>query len=378
MRIKQATAYIKIKNGYSGYKLARHYSKATLLYRSDQPFQVNLRADNYVNDYVLNPAYSIGKYTWSISPQKSIKISFTKGKFPTVYGVALDGAKGVAVDNFAMRGSSALGFDKMNKGHYSSQLKELNVRCVVLQYGINVVPNVRSDYGYYKKILVRQLNSIKAAYPGVSIIVIGPSDMSKNNGGQKVSYTNVPLIRDAMKEAAFETGSCFWDLYEAMGGKNSMVAWVNKGLARKLIPPYDDTYFMKQALRQAEMAYAEDEVPIGAIVVANNQIIGKGYNQVEKLNDPTAHAEMLAITAASSYLNSKFLNECELYVTVEPCVMCYGAIKNARIKMMYVGCLEPKHGFTNFVSSQGKLKLKQGVMEAECSKLMTTFFESKR
>ncbi|MFT4995571.1 MAG: tRNA(adenine34) deaminase [Bacteroidia bacterium] len=137
-------------------------------------------------------------------------------------------------------------------------------------------------------------------------------------------------------------------------------------------------HFMKQALRQAEMAYAEDEVPIGAIVVANNQIIGKGYNQVEKLNDPTAHAEMLAITAASSYLNSKFLNECELYVTVEPCVMCYGAIKNARIKRVYVGCLEPKHGFTNFVSSQGKLKLKEGVMEAECTKLMKTFFESKR
>lgn len=137
-------------------------------------------------------------------------------------------------------------------------------------------------------------------------------------------------------------------------------------------------HFMKQALRQAEMAYADDEVPIGAIVVANNQIIGKGYNQVEKLNDPTAHAEMLAITAASSYLNSKFLNECELYVTVEPCVMCYGAIKNARIKTVYVGCLEPKHGFTNFVSSQGKLKLKQGVMKAECAKLMKTFFESKR
>ena len=156
---KQATAYIKIKNGYSGYKLARRYSKATLLYRSDQPFQVNFRADNYVNDYVLNPAYSIGKYTWSVSPQKSIKISFTKGKFPTVYGVALDGAKGVAVDNFAMRGSSALGFDKMNKGHYSSQLKELNVRCVVLQYGINVVPNVRSDYGYYKKILYANLTA---------------------------------------------------------------------------------------------------------------------------------------------------------------------------------------------------------------------------
>jgi lysophospholipase L1-like esterase len=248
---KQATAYIKIKNGYSGYKVARSYSKATLLYHTDQPFQVNLRADNYVNDYVLNPAYSIGKYTWSVSPQKSIKLSFTKGKFPTVYGVALDGAKGVAVDNFAMRGSSALGFDKMNKVHYSRQLKEMNVRCVVLQYGINVVPNVRSDYGYYKNILVRQLNSIKAAYPGVSIIVIGPSDMSKNNGGQKVSYTNVPLIRDAMKEAAFETGSCFWDLYEAMGGENSMVAWVNKGLGQK-----DYTHFsFKGAKYVGEMFY---------------------------------------------------------------------------------------------------------------------------
>lgn len=248
---KQANAYIKIKNGYSGYKQARSYSKATLLYHTDQPFQVNLRADNYVNDYVLKPARSIGKYTWSISPQKSIKLSFTKGKFPTIYGVALDGDKGVAVDNFAMRGSSALGFDKMNKVHYSRQLKEMNVRCVILQYGINVVPNVRSDYGYYKNILVRQLKSIKAAYPGVSIIVIGPSDMSKNNGGQKVSYSNIPLIRDAMKEAAFETGSCFWDLYEAMGGKNSMVAWVKKGLAQK-----DYTHFsFKGAKYVGEMFY---------------------------------------------------------------------------------------------------------------------------
>jgi tRNA(adenine34) deaminase len=137
-------------------------------------------------------------------------------------------------------------------------------------------------------------------------------------------------------------------------------------------------YFMKQALRQAENAFAEDEVPIGAIVVADNQIIGKGYNQVEKLNDPTAHAEMLAITAASAYLSSKFLNECTLYVTVEPCVMCYGAIRNSRIKNIVIGCLEPKHGFTNFVNNAQKLKVTQGVLEDESSMLMKTFFESKR
>lgn len=231
--VKQAPAHIAIKNGYSGYKQAREYSKVTLLYHTDEPFLVNVRADNYINDYVLRPARSIGRHTWDLAPKKSMKLTFIEGKFPKVYGLALDGANGVAVDNFAMRGSSAIGFDKINKVHYSRQLNEMNVRCVILQYGINVVPNVRSDYGYYKNILVRQLNSIKAAYPGVSIIVIGPSDMSKNSGGQKVSYTNIPLIRDAMKEAAFETGSCFWDLYEAMGGKNSMAAWVYKGLAQK-------------------------------------------------------------------------------------------------------------------------------------------------
>ena len=137
-------------------------------------------------------------------------------------------------------------------------------------------------------------------------------------------------------------------------------------------------YFMKQALRQAESAFAEDEVPIGAIVVADNQIIGKGYNQVEKLSDPTAHAEMLAITAASSYLDSKFLNDRTLYVTVEPCVMCYGAIKNARIKKVVIGSMEPKHGFTNFVHSGYKMDVKEGILREESALLMKTFFKNKR
>lgn len=137
-------------------------------------------------------------------------------------------------------------------------------------------------------------------------------------------------------------------------------------------------FFMKQALKQAELAFSEDEVPIGAVIVANNQIIGRGRNQVEKLNDPTAHAEMIAITAASSFLNSKYLNECSIYVTVEPCVMCYGAIKNARINHIVLGCLEPKHGFTNFVSKPSSLELSSGVLEEESVRLMRSFFSSKR
>ena len=137
-------------------------------------------------------------------------------------------------------------------------------------------------------------------------------------------------------------------------------------------------HFMKKALEQADNAYAEDEVPVGAVVVANNHIIGKGYNLVESLNDPTAHAEMLAITAASSYLGSKFLNDCTLYVTVEPCVMCYGAIRNSRIENIVIGCLEPKHGFTKFVTNAQKLKVTHGVLEEESSLLMKSFFEQKR
>lgn len=137
-------------------------------------------------------------------------------------------------------------------------------------------------------------------------------------------------------------------------------------------------YFMKQALKQADNAYAEDEVPIGAIVVAENRIIGKGYNQVERLNDPTAHAEMLAITAATSFLNSKYLNECDIYITVEPCLMCFGAIQHARIKRVFIGCQEPKHGFSNFTNTPVKMEVKTGFLQEDCKLRMQAFFEKKR
>ncbi|MEN9345100.1 MAG: hypothetical protein RLZZ60_569 [Bacteroidota bacterium] len=141
-----------------------------------------------------------------------------------------------------------------------------------------------------------------------------------------------------------------------------------------------DTLFMHKALEQAQRAFDEDEVPIGAVVVCNNKIIGKGYNQTEKLKDITAHAEMLAITAASAHLNSKYLDECTLYVTIEPCVMCAGAIKHARFKSIVIGAMEPKTGFSNYVQSHfnSKTTLKQGVLETECKTLMQTFFAAKR
>ena len=230
---KQEQSYLIFRNGSKSYLSVRQYARITLLYENDEVSQLQLTCDNNVNNYNLKPSDGLGVQQWDLNTDKELIFDFINGKFPLIYGVALDGTSGVAVDNFPMRGSSAIGFNKMSQGLYRKQLEALNVRAIILQYGINVIPNVRSDYGYYKSLFTKQLQSIKAVNPGVSILVIGPSDMSKNEAGTMVSYTNIPLIRDAMREAALSSGCCFWDLYEAMGGENSMVAWVNEGLAQK-------------------------------------------------------------------------------------------------------------------------------------------------
>lgn len=143
---------------------------------------------------------------------------------------------------------------------------------------------------------------------------------------------------------------------------------------------HTDEHFMRQAYLLAQRAYEEGEVPIGAVVVSNYQIIGKGYNQVERLQDPTAHAEMLAITAACEYMHSKYLPECSLFVTIEPCVMCAGALAWSQIAKVVFGAYEPKHGFSRF---EGRMLhprtfVSGGIMAAECEALMKDFFRVRR
>ena len=136
---------------------------------------------------------------------------------------------------------------------------------------------------------------------------------------------------------------------------------------------------MSKALQLAERAFEEDEVPIGAVVVHNQKIIGKGYNQTEKLTDVTAHAEMIAITSASEYMGSKFLNECTLYVTVEPCIMCFGAIEWSRIGKVVFGAHEPKSGYSSKgLAFNHKVESISSVREVECANLMKAFFKKKR
>lgn len=147
-----------------------------------------------------------------------------------------------------------------------------------------------------------------------------------------------------------------------------------------MIQPYDDTYFMKQALLEAQRAAEEGEVPVGAVIVCKNRILARAHNETERLNDVTAHAEMLAITAATNVLGAKYLTGCTLYVTVEPCVMCAGAIGWAQLGAVVYGTPDAKRGFTRYAPAalHPKTVVRQGVMETECAEAMQRFFKERR
>ena len=147
-----------------------------------------------------------------------------------------------------------------------------------------------------------------------------------------------------------------------------------------LVQPFNDEYFMRRALDEARQAAAEGEVPVGAVIVCNDRIIARAHNQTERLNDPTAHAEMLALTAATGAMGAKYLPDCRLYVTVEPCVMCAGAIGWAQLGAVVYGTPDTKRGFTVFAprALHPRTEVRGGVMEAECAAEMTAFFRAKR
>jgi len=141
-----------------------------------------------------------------------------------------------------------------------------------------------------------------------------------------------------------------------------------------------DEQFMRQALLEAQYAAAEDEIPIGAVVVCQGRVIAKAHNLTERLTDVTAHAEMQAITAAATALGGKYLTDCTLYVTVEPCVMCAGAIAWAQLGRLVYGATDEKRGYRRFAPNalHPKTQVEHGVLEAECAALMQDFFRKKR
>ncbi|MEX2594894.1 MAG: nucleoside deaminase [Anditalea sp.] len=143
---------------------------------------------------------------------------------------------------------------------------------------------------------------------------------------------------------------------------------------------YSDEYFMNEAFKQAQIAFEEGEIPVGAVIVCRNKIIARAYNQTEKLSDVTAHAEILAITAASSGLGFKYLNECKLYVTLEPCVMCAGACFWAQLGEIHFAAKDPKRGFSRIREPllHSKTKISQGIMAAASKAILDEFFRELR
>lgn len=147
-----------------------------------------------------------------------------------------------------------------------------------------------------------------------------------------------------------------------------------------MISPFNDEYFMRQAVLEAHKALEQDEVPVGAVIVANNQVIARAHNLTEKLHDVTAHAEIQAITAASEYLGAKYLKGCTLFVTVEPCVMCAGALYWSQLDRVVFGTRDIKRGAGRFSGElyHPKTLVQNGILEEECATLMLDFFKSKR
>ncbi|SMO84434.1 tRNA(adenine34) deaminase [Saccharicrinis carchari] len=143
---------------------------------------------------------------------------------------------------------------------------------------------------------------------------------------------------------------------------------------------FSDQYFMQQALKEAQMAAQKNEIPVGAVIVCNKQIIARAHNLTETLNDVTAHAEMLAITAAAEALGGKYLNHCTLYVTLEPCAMCAGALAWSQINRVVFGANDPHRGFSKHTPpiAHPKTKITSGILQEECAQIVKSFFKDKR
>lgn len=147
-----------------------------------------------------------------------------------------------------------------------------------------------------------------------------------------------------------------------------------------MIEPFNDEYFMKKAFAEALLAFEEGEIPVGAVVVSKGKIIARAHNLTETLTDVTAHAEMQAITAAANLLGGKYLNDCTLYVTLEPCVMCAGALAWSQIGKIVFGARDEKRGYQKLAAKapHPKTVIVGGILETECGELMQEFFKSKR
>jgi lysophospholipase L1-like esterase len=226
-----------------------------ILYRNPTaPFKVSIvQNGKNLSSETLEKTTEMGVYSVDLEGKfENLIVNFEGTTSPEITGIALDSKKGITFDNVPMRGSSGLGFGKINREHLKNQLQKLNVKLLILQFGANL-DFKQKDYAWYEEAFYKELKIFKELAPNVSILVIGTSDRSYNNGGDYVSYPSVAMIRDAQRNAAFRADCAFWDLYEVMGGKNSMPSWV---FAKDPLAIKDFTHFtQKGANIVSEMLY---------------------------------------------------------------------------------------------------------------------------
>ncbi len=244
-----------IQSPYS-FKPSKKFKRCKMFYGYNET-AVNLKTysdGELIDESILPPSNDYKTKTWNFTQTpKDLKFEFEAEDSPDIYGFSLEGYSGINVDNIAMRGSGGLFFTKMDLNMLSRMYKQLNTKLLILQFGGNTVPNIRKSYAYYRKAFSRQIRTLKKIAPDITILVIGLADMSKKEGDTYVSYPNIPLIRDALKQASFENDCAYWDMYEAMGGENSMPSWVfyDPPLAEK-----DFTHFTPKGARYiAKMFY---------------------------------------------------------------------------------------------------------------------------
>lgn len=250
-------AWVKFEKSKLTYAKNRQFVQCKLFYGYNQSPVI---AELYCGEKLTNVQTLLSNNTlktvkWDLdNSADDVTIKFSGKESPDIYGIAFDDRSGVAVDNLAMRGSSGLDFTKTDFTLMKQMFDELNVKLLILQYGINVVSKKKTDYKFYENWFYSQIETLKKIDPDLTIIVIGISDMSYNNNGVYESIENLEQIRDAQKNAAFKANCAFWDLYEAMGGKNSMPSWVT---ADPPLAAKDYTHFSYQGAKIAAQMFYE-------------------------------------------------------------------------------------------------------------------------
>ena len=234
---KELSGWVDLKYPNISYPLAQQSERFRIFYGYNKtPMMVELTQGKSVIDAeIVPPSNSIQELKWTMPSPRNIHVSFKSVNSPEIYGLSLDAGTGIAVDNIPLRGSSGLEFNKVDNVFLGNFYRLLNVKLIILQFGVNVVPTLANNYDYYEKSFYKQLIAIKRTMPNLPVLVIGVSDMSRNSENGYESYPNIEKIRDAQKKATFEAGCAFWDIFEAMGGRNSMPSWVfaNPPLAQK-------------------------------------------------------------------------------------------------------------------------------------------------